>query len=62
MTTTIPLVCPHCYTVAIAPAVGEPVMCPCLDRPPYTKPVTMMRLRLPQGYEITQQSAPEPPA
>lgn len=52
----IPLICPRCFIVTVvdAPALGEPRNCPCLDRPPYTNPVAMMRLRLPDGYELTR--------
>jgi hypothetical protein len=52
-----PLICPHCLTVAVfdtPPKLGEPRMCPCLDRPPITQPVAFMRLKLPEGYEVTR--------
>jgi hypothetical protein len=52
----IPLVCPHCLTVVIVdqppPLGAPPLKCPCLDRPPFCSAVALMRLRLPEGYEL----------
>jgi len=51
----IALFCPHCHAVAVVdapPEIGKPLMCPCLDHPPITKPVAFMRLHLPEGYEL----------
>lgn len=52
-----PLICPHCFTVVVVatpPKLGEPRMCSCLDCPPITKPVAFMRLRLPEGFELSR--------
>lgn len=50
-----PLICPLCWTVAVLdapPKIGEPHLCPCMDRKPFTAPVAMVRLVIPQGYEL----------
>jgi len=61
-----PLVCPRCWTVAIVdapPKLGEPPhTCPCLDRPPITKPIALVRLRLPDDYELRKKNEPAQPA
>jgi hypothetical protein len=57
----IPLVCPRCWSVAVVdtpPKLGEPIMCPCLDRRPISSPVALVRLRLPEGYELARIVAP----
>lgn len=56
-----PLICPLCRTVSIVdtpPKIGEPLICPCVHRPPFTSGVALARLQLPEGYELVRVISP----